>query len=147
MGDKVYGFCGTNKCKREVVAQSNFIMLLDSVKSVLHPDGKNGFETDMQLPAGWFKENCMIMGVEISFNGTAWKDLTALATETSIYNLNIYTNSNDDGKFDRIKLKVDGISTAYSTNLSVRILVMNTSSVPANKGTITGGGTNPPLGG
>ena len=149
MGDKVYGFCGTNKCKREVMAMSYLLQYVDELTLDASSSGKYTGALYFQLPHGWHKTNTIVVGAmvipdwEEGQRYHTWQPVGAQDQIDDI-TINIY---NGDSTSDPSTLSV--IFT-NSTQISpkVRVMIMNVDELPVtNKGTITGGGTNPPLGG
>lgn len=56
MADKVYGFCGRNKCKREVFDVSRVV----KVNTLANPTGTS----NISYPEGFNVRNCIVLSVE-----------------------------------------------------------------------------------
>lgn len=149
MGDKVYGFCGTNKCKREVMAMSYLLQYVDDVTLTLNSSNKYTGSVSFALPAGWHKTNTIVVGAMVipewqeGQRYHTWQPVEAQDQIDDII-INIYNGDSTSGP------STLRVIFTNSTQISprVRVLIMNVDELPVtNKGTITGGGTNPPLGG
>lgn len=72
MGEKVYGICGTNKCRKEVVPKED-IRLLGSAQMnfVLQSNGKLKASVFMPLPSDWSKYDAVyILSATCSYTGS-----------------------------------------------------------------------------
>lgn len=146
MGDKVYGFCGTNKCKREVVAMSYLLQYVDQITLNASSSGKYTGTLAFELPAGWHKTNTIVIGAmvipdwEEGQRYHMWQPIEARDQIDDI-TINIY---NGESTSDPTTLSVTFTDSAQ-LNPKIDILLLNTTELGIF-GKITGGGTNPPLG-
>ena len=81
MSEKVYGFCGTNKCKREVVPKGEIEKKLLIVEI---PSIQSGTTKSIQLPDGW------------TFVNTYLISKMFVRSDDATYNENYYTMANTD---------------------------------------------------
>lgn len=146
MGDKVYGFCGTNKCKREVMAMSYLLQYVDELTLDANFAGKYSGTLHFDLPDGWDRSNTVVVGAMLIPDwqeGQRYHTWQSIGAQNQIEEITISVINNDSGS----QLSVQFTDSAQLSP-KVRILLMNIDELPVtNKGTITGGGTNPPLGG
>ena len=143
MGDKVYGFCGTNKCKREVMAMSYLLQYVDGLTLDANFTGKYSGTLSFDLPDGWDRSNTVVVGAMLIPDWKAdqryhtWQPIGA---QNQIEEVTISVINNDSGS----QLSVQFTDSAQLSP-RVRVLIMNVDELPT--GSITAGGTNPPLGG
>ena len=146
MGDKVYGFCGTNKCKREVMAMSYLLQYVDGLTLDANFAGKYSGTLKFDLPDGWDRTNTVVVGAMLIPDwqeGQRYHTWQPIGAQNQIEEVTISVINNDSGS----QLSVQFTDSAQLSP-RVRVLIMNVDELPVtNKGTITGGGTNPPLGG
>lgn len=81
MSEKVYGFCGTNKCKREVVPKGEIEKKLLIVEI---PSIQSGTTKSIQLPDGW------------TFVNTSLISKMFVRSDDATYNENYHTMANTD---------------------------------------------------
>ena len=147
MGDKVYGFCGTNKCKREVVAMSYLLQYVDQMTLNASSSGKYTGALVFELPAGWYKTNTIVIGAMVIPDWQegqryhTWQPIEARDQIDDI-TINIY---NGESTSDPTTLRVI-FTDSEQLNPKINILLLNTTELGIF-GEITGGGTNPPMGG
>ena len=144
MGDKVYGFCGTNKCKREVVAMSYLLQYVDQLTLNASSSGKYTGTLDFTLPTGWYKTNTIVIGAmvipdwEEGQRYHVWQPIEARDQIDDI-TINIY---NGDSASGPTTLSVT-FTDSTQLNPKIEILLLNTTELNA----ISAGEINPPLGG
>lgn len=81
MNEKVYGFCGTNKCKREVVQKGEIEKKLLIVEI---PSIRSGTSKSIKLPDGW------------TFMNTSLISKMFVRSDDADYNENYYTTADTD---------------------------------------------------
>lgn len=72
MGDKVYGFCGTNKCKREVISASDKVQI--EANKIIDQTQNTFFTVRIAYPEGFNMENTFVESVMMRKSGeNIWK--------------------------------------------------------------------------
>ena len=70
MGEKVYGICGTNKCRKEVVAKENIQQLYSGLMYFeAQSDGTLRAAIFLQLPSEWTIEDTHILSAQCRYTG------------------------------------------------------------------------------
>lgn len=70
MGEKVYGICGTNKCRKEVVPKENIQQLYSGlIYFEALSDGTLQAAAFLQLPSEWTIEDTHILSAQCRYTG------------------------------------------------------------------------------
>lgn len=70
MGEKVYGICGTNKCRKEVVPKENIQQLYSGLMNFeARSDGTLQAVIFLELPSGWTIEDTHILSAQCRYTG------------------------------------------------------------------------------
>ena len=82
MGDKVYGFCGTNKCKREVIAKTD-INMVEVTASVTIDNYHPYVAATIPYPKGFTSDNTRVLSIMV--HDAALGDTTWVTGDVSRY--------------------------------------------------------------
>lgn len=120
MSEKVYGFCGTNKCKREVVQKGEIEKKLLIVEI---PSIKSGTTKSIQLPDGW------------NFVNTSLISKMFVRSADTLYNENYCTMANTDTlnvfirNTNELSVYFETTNTNYST-VRCRLILLKRDGIP-----------------
>lgn len=132
MGEKVYGICGTNKCRKEVVPKSDMPTLYmgkDNIKVLNHmtkfvvTENKAAINAHIALPTGWNYMNTFIVSGQFLVSGSgATQHLIGAQTKVKTVTANISTDN-------RVNVTFEDDPGAYTDqdSVDVNIVVMKIS--------------------
>lgn len=126
MGEKVYGICGTNKCRKEVIPKENIAILSVRCDSSL-TSGFNYYGANPKLPDGWTIENTHILSASYSgatgLNGTIRRAVSD--DDVTIRQLELGPDPLTNKPAVNFNMKAKSTFAPYGDKIIFRAVVMN----------------------
>lgn len=124
--EKVYGICGTNKCKVEVIPKEN-IAILSAKCGGSFTSGFNYYGANPKLPDGWTIENTHILSASYSgatgLNGTIRRAVSD--DDVTIRQLELGPDPLTNKPAVNFNMKATSTFTKIGDNIVFRVVVMN----------------------